>query len=296
MVSNLCFTYSYRSSVCTIRTFVRYRICFSYKGIDGSNFSWNLVKGTGTPKEFKPQKNINNSCVGFYKLDLSDNLPSLGDKFTISCDIEWTQFTQGTGGTFSWGFQGDTDGGWTVGNPFMAALVGVQPSKDILLSSSGSKHLSASCTIGAALVGKKVFGIGARFNYSDGTGKIKISNLKIAKEDKESPWCLHPDELEGRGVSETVQYYLATSQASGVTSSTSGWSIDITTQKLTTDKKYLWNCYQTKYSDGTSEPISTPKVIGVYGDKGQKGDNAKNLSITPSSQYFKSTEDRKSVV
>lgn len=265
----------------------------SYKGIDGSNFSWNLVKGTGTPKEFKPQKNINNSCVGFYKLDLSDNLPSLGDKFTISCDIEWTQFTQGTGGTFSWGFQGDTDGGWTVGNPFMAALVGVQPSKDILLSSSGSKHLSASCTIGAALVGKKVFGIGARFNYSDGTGKIKISNLKIAKEDKESPWCLHPDELEGRGVSETVQYYLATSQASGVTSSTSGWSIDITTQKLTTDKKYLWNCYQTKYSDGTSEPISTPKVIGVYGDKGQKGDNAKNLSITPSSQYFKSTDGGK---
>lgn len=72
----------------------------------------------------------------------------------------------------------------------------------------------------------------------------------------------------GRGVSETVQYYLATSQASGVTSSTSGWSTDITTQKLTADKKYLWNCYQTKYSDGTSEPISTPKVIGVYGDKG----------------------------
>lgn len=76
------------------------------------------------------------------------------------------------------------------------------------------------------------------------------------------------DGENGRGVSETVQYYLATSQASGVTSSTSGWSTDITTQKLTADKKYLWNCYQTKYSDGTSEPISTPKVIGVYGDKG----------------------------
>lgn len=504
------------------------------KGENGSNFAWNLVKGTGTPKEFKPQANLDNSCVGFYKLDLSDNLPSLGDKFTISCDIEWTQFTQGTGGTFSWGFQGSTDGGWNYDNPFTIALQGVQPSKDTLLSSSGSKHLSASCTIGAALVGKKVFEIGARFNYSDGTGMIKVSNLKIAKEDKESPWCLHPDELqgkdgktsyfhvkysndggktftgnsgedtgiymgsytdyteadstdvkkynwvkvsgdnfswnlinngkgnekrgffknfssvnateeygeitltskhgyigidlpgfvlnprqykvgkkvtwsydimytkwdfptgsnrqeywmgqrymcapsgetatsqwvgvtshnlpvvgqngcelnkwfhvevtktiptpassnvgyqecinfynstdisatvtlrmknvkleygdtatpwspaqsdlEGRGVSQTVQYYLATSQASGVTSSTSGWSTDITTQKLTADKKYLWNCYQTKYSDGTSEPISTPKVIGVYGDKGQ---NAKNLSITPSSQYFKSTDGGK---
>lgn len=120
-----------------------------------------------------------------------------------------------------------------------------------------------------------------------------IKNLKLTEGTVDTPWAPHPEDLEGRGVSQTVQYYLATSQASGVTSSTSGWSTDITTQKLTADKKYLWNCYQTKYSDGTSEPISTPKVIGVYGDKGQKGDNAKNLSITPSSQYFKSTDGGK---
>ena len=117
-----------------------------------------------------------------------------------------------------------------------------------------------------------------------------IKNLKLTEGTVDTPWAPHPEDLEGRGVSQTVQYYLATSQASGVTSSTSGWSTDITTQKLTADKKYLWNCYQTKYSDGTSEPISTPKVIGVYGDK---GDNAKNLSITPSSQYFKSTDGGK---
>lgn len=120
-----------------------------------------------------------------------------------------------------------------------------------------------------------------------------IKNLKLTEGIVDTPWAPHPEDLEGRGVSQTVQYYLATSQASGVTSSTSGWSTDITTQKLTADKKYLWNCYQTKYSDGTSEPISTPKVIGVYGDKGQKGDNAKDLSITPSSQYFKSTDGGK---
>lgn len=124
-------------------------------------------------------------------------------------------------------------------------------------------------------------------------GETYIKNLKLTEGTVDTPWAPHPEDLEGRGVSQTVQYYLATSQASGVTSSTSGWSTDITTQKLTADKKYLWNCYQTKYSDGTSEPISTPKVIGVYGDKGQKGDNAKDLSITPSSQYFKSTNGGK---
>ncbi len=252
------------------------------KGEDGSNFAWNLVKGTGTAKEFTPQANVNNSTTVFYKLDLSDNLPSLGDKFTISCDIEWTQFTQGTGGTFSWWFQGSTDGSWNYDNPFMAALQGVQPSKDTLLNSSGSKHLSTNCTISAALVGKKIFEIGIRFNYSDGTGTIKISNLKIAKEDKPSPWCLHPDELKGetgdkgKSVQSVIEYYLATSASSGVTTSTSGWSTDPTTQKLTADKKYLWNCYQTKYSDGTSEPISTPKVIGVYGDKGVDGQDGQD--------------------
>lgn len=99
-----------------------------------------------------------------------------------------------------------------------------------------------------------------------------IKNLKLVEGDIDTPWSPSQSDIEGKGVVETVQYYLATSQASGVTSSTSGWSTDITTQKLTADKKYLWNCYQTKYSDGTSEPISTPKVIGVYGDKGQKGD------------------------
>ena len=99
-------------------------------------------------------------------------------------------------------------------------------------------------------------------------GYSVIKNLKLVEGDIDTPWSPSQSDIEGKGVVETVQYYLATSQASGVTSSTSGWSTDITTQKLTVDKKYLWNCYQTKYSDGTSEPISTPKVIGVYGDKG----------------------------
>lgn len=107
-------------------------------------------------------------------------------------------------------------------------------------------------------------------------GETYIKNLKLTEGTVDTPWAPHPEDLEGRGVAETVQYYLATSQASGVTSSTSGWSTDITTQKLTADKKYLWNCYQTKYSDGTSEPVSTPKVIGVYGDKGVDGQDGED--------------------
>lgn len=71
------------------------------------------------------------------------------------------------------------------------------------------------------------------YMFGDALSKVGysiIKNLKLTEGIIDTPWAPHPEDLEGRGVSETVQYYLATSQASGVTSSTSGWSTDITTQ------------------------------------------------------------------
>lgn len=116
---------------------------------------------------------------------------------------------------------------------------------------------------------------------------LYIKNLKLEKGISATPWSPSQSDIEGKGIAQTVQYYLATSQASGVTSSTSGWSTDITTQKITATKKYLWNCSQTRYTDGTSEPITIPTIIGAYGDKGA---NAKSITITPSAQIFKSTD------
>lgn len=244
------------------------------KGENGSNFAWNLVKGTGTAKEFTPIANQNNSTTVFYKLDLSDQTLEVGDKFVISCDIEWTKFTQGTDGTFAWRFQGSVDSGWKYENIFIYALQKVQPTVVELTTSAGKKHLSAFCTMKQDLLDRKIYEIGARCDYSDGTGKVKISNLKIAKEDKPSPWCLHPDELKGdkgKSVQSVIEYYLATSASSNVTSSTSGWSTDPTTQKLTAEKKYLWNCKQTVYDDGTRGSITSPVICGTYGDKGNDG-------------------------
>lgn len=266
------------------------------KGQDGSNFAWNLLKGTGTAKEFTPKGNLTNQTTLFNKLDLSGQTLKEGDKFVISCDLEWTQFTQGTSGTFDYWFQGSVDYSWSYDNIFTQGLQKVQPTKAEILASDGKKHLSAVCTMKQSLLDKKIFEIGIRFDNTDGTGKIKISNLKIAKEDKESPWCLHPDELKGatgdkgKSVQSVIEYYLATSASTGVTTSTSGWSTDPITQKLTAEKKYLWNCKQTVYDDGTRGSITSPVICGTYGDKGQ---NAKNLSITPSSQYFKSTDGGK---
>lgn len=45
------------------------------------------------------------------------------------------------------------------------------------------------------------------------------------------------DGTAGRGIESVVEYYLASASASGVTTSTSGWSTAI--QTVTSDKKYL---------------------------------------------------------
>ena len=246
-------------------------------GENGSNFAWNLVKGTGTPKEVTTKANLQNQAVTLYTLDLSNQVLETGDKFVVSCDIEWTKFSAGTGGTFNWHFQGAVDKVWKYENIFTYALQKVQPTVAELTASDGKKHLSCACTMKQDLLDKKEYEIGIRCDYSDGTGKIKISNLKIAKEDKESPWCLHPDELKGatgdkgKSVTNIIEYYLATSASSGVTASTSGWSTDPTTQKLTAEKKYLWNCKQTVFDDGTKGSITNPVICGTYGDKGNDG-------------------------
>ena len=80
----------------------------------------------------------------------------------------------------------------------------------------------------------------------------------------------------GVGISSIVNYYLASSLATGVTRDTAGWDTDPATQKLTADIKYLWNYEKIVYTDD-SEAFSEPCIIGTYGDKGDKGDAGKGI-------------------
>lgn len=282
----------------------------SYKGVDGEKFSWNALIGSSFLYNSLPNNvnfsmaTVNNvSATAFttnglhYKATASNGAPNssrgvkinssvldlkVGDTVTFSCDVKGTFGTKNNGLCLMHATTTDN-------NSWAAVHNGLKYSTSIPDWTRKSKTYIIPSNIKIESDGSFYL----YFYFGGGTGSevdVYVRNIQLEKGSAASPWAPHPKDLEGRGVSQTVQYYLATSQASGVTSSTSGWSTDITTQKLTADKKYLWNCYQTKYSDGTSEPISTPKVIGVYGDKGQ---NAKNLSITPSSQYFKSTDGGK---
>ena len=68
-------------------------------------------------------------------------------------------------------------------------------------------------------------------------------------------------------------HYLATPQATGVTTQTSGWTT--TPQYVTATNKYLWLYHTYSFTDGTGEN-STPYIGGVYGDKGLQGEKGDN--------------------
>lgn len=275
----------------------------SYKGVDGEKFAFNMLRETnqgskhwvnmGASGKYSVESITTEDSINAVKLICTEPIASNEWQFCDFSDYEMLKSLKAST-TYTLSYDIKTNrSGKILHNIKTGGGQKVFFANDIACKVLGNEtweHVSLKMTSGTTLPnldGQVIYMFGDALSK---VGYSIIKNLKLTEGIIDTPWAPHPEDLEGRGVSETVQYYLATSQASGVTSSTSGWSTDITTQKLTADKKYLWNCYQTKYSDGTSEPISTPKVIGVYGDKGQ---NAKNLTITPSSQYFKSTDGGK---
>ena len=254
----------------------------SYKGVDGEKFAFNMLRETNQGSKhwrnsasggkYSVESVTTEDGVNAVKLICTEAIPSGGWQFTHFDDFKMLETLKpSTDYTLSFDIksnlgarssyitiqQGSATNAMT--NSVLTPIKGDETWEHICVN---LKTVSTLPTINLQCV--YITSLGA-------VGYSIIKNLKLTESTIDTPWAPHPADLEGRGVTETVQYYLATSQASGVTSSTSGWSTDISTQKITSDKKYLWNCYQTKYSDGTSEPISTPKIIGVYGDKGETG-------------------------
>lgn len=100
--------------------------------------------------------------------------------------------------------------------------------------------------------------------YNDGTSEKKTPKIIGVYGD------------EGIGIRNIVNYYLATSLGSGVTTSTYGWTT--TKQDMTETKRYLWNYEVITYTDGTryESPLT---IIGAYGQTGEPGKN--NLIVSP---------------
>lgn len=259
------------------------------KGTDGNSFAWNMLSETNCGKKhwgtessggkYSVEDFITEDNINAVKLICTEGISTSNWSYVLFKDIKMlNQLKPSTKYTLSYDIKANRSGAIShsickgdVSN-FCTNTVVVNN----IIGNETWQHISVVLTTNdlKTTPTNEILYLGR--NALRKVGYSIIKNLKLVEGDIDTPWSPSQSDIEGKGVVETVQYYLATSQASGVTSSTSGWSTDITTQKLTADKKYLWNCYQTKYSDGTSEPISTPKVIGVYGDKGQTGEDGQD--------------------
>lgn len=251
------------------------------QGNDGNSFAWNMLSETNCGKKhwgtessggkYSVEDFITEDNINAVKLICTEGISTSNWSYVLFKDIKMLkQLKPSTKYTLSYDIKANRSGAIShsickgdVSN-FCTNIVVVNN----IIGNETWQHISVVLTTNdlKTTPTNEILYLGR--NALSKVGYSIIKNLKLVEGDINTPWSPSQSDIEGKGVVETIQYYLATSQASGVTSSTSGWSTDITTQKLTADKKYLWNCYQTKYSDGTSEPISTPKVIGVYGDKG----------------------------
>ena len=140
--------------------------------------------------------------------------------------------------------------------------VGISSVTEYYLATASSSGVTTSTsgwttTIQSVTATKKYLWNYEKITYSNGTTSTTTPVIIGTYGDK------------GVGITSITEHYLATSASSGVTRSTSGWTTSI--QTVTNTNKYLWNYETVTYTDGTTQDTD-PVIIGVYGDKGEKGD------------------------
>lgn len=254
------------------------------KGTDGNSFAWNMLSETNCGKKhwgtvssggkYSFESETTEDNIEAVKLICTESVSSSGWSYTCFTDLEMLkQLKPSTKYTLSYDIKANRSG--MISHTICRGDISNSCTNTVVVSNiigdETWQHISVVLTTNdlKTTPTNEVVYLGRTALRNVGYSIIK--NLKLTEGYIDTPWSPSQSDIEGKGIAQIVQYYLATSQATGVTSSTSGWSTDITTQKITATKKYLWNCSQTRYTDGTSEPITTPTIIGAYGDKGETG-------------------------
>ena len=107
------------------------------------------------------------------------------------------------------------------------------------------------------------------FSFSNASGDIAITNVKLEKGTKATEWTPHPDDLigdTGKGIKSTAITYQAST--SGTTVPTGTWSGSIPTVSA---GQYLWVRTIFSYSDNTTSTIYSVSRMGANGATGSNG-------------------------
>lgn len=144
----------------------------------------------------------------------------------------------------------------------------------------GDENVTNSATImftaGSGVTGSKS---GATYTVTKltndiGTVAVNVSYNGLSIE-KQFTIAKQKQGSTGNGISKITQYYLASSNSSDVTTSTSGWTE--TVQTPTSSERYLWSYQTTTYTNKITVN-TTPHVIGVYGESGKDGKDASDMT------------------
>lgn len=169
------------------------------------------------------------------------------------------------GDTGSKGDKGDTGETGPIGNGIKSIVEHYQVS-----TSNSTAPTSWVETVPTLTATNKYLWNYETITYTDTTTKDTEKRIIGVYGDKGNQGDKGDPGAAGKSIGAITNYYLATDKATGVDISTSGWTTSV--QSVSPTKKYLWNYEEIKYSDGLTASVSTPCIIGAYGDTGSKGD------------------------
>ena len=90
------------------------------------------------------------------------------------------------------------------------------------------------------------------------------------------------DGQKGESVASVVNHYLVSSESSGITRESAGWSTDV--QQMTASSSYLWNYEESFTSTGITITTTNPVVIGKYAVDGSAG--SQGVGISRIDEYY----------
>lgn len=207
---------------------------------------------------------------------------SVGDVFMLSFDIDVKKFTGSGDGPFALYVQGDVDGSWNYGNPFTNYNFATKA-----LAGDYTEHVSYTCEIANTYQAKAVcFQLLYRCDYSDGTGKFRIRNLKVEKGNKATDWTPAPEDYYTKTetdasiqvLSDKISQQVSTTDKLGtrlskVEQDSSSWSVTLETANAA--KNAADNASQT-----ASSASSTASAAKLTADAANK--TASNANSTAS--------------
>lgn len=224
----------------------------------GAGFGWNLVRNSklsdGTKHIVAEDVTINVVDDSAYGNALSV-IPVSGKRIYWNVEKVWVANT-----TYTVSFIAKAS---VAGQKIRPSRSCVDYGEDISLSTAYKQYTTQIVSTAT------VDGGTLSFSFSNASGDIAITNVKLEKGTKATEWTPHPDDLvgdTGKGIKSTAITYQAST--SGTTVPTGSWSGSIPT---VSSGQYLWVRTIFSYSDNTTSTIYSVSRMGTNGANGTNG-------------------------